>query len=421
MDRSLTPVFDEEDRRFAAELFEEVGRLSAAGRGVSRPCYSETETAALELIAAAARAAGLATRMDGAAHLLVELPGPAGAPAYWTGSHVDTVPEGGNYDGLAGVIAGLLCLRKAKQRGDNVRPLTLLCMRGEEAVYFGRPYLGSALMFGLLGDEDLARPHRNTGRALRDYLRETGVDLARVERGEPIVNAGDIGAWFELHIEQGPVLLARGLPVGVVTGIRGNLRHANAHCIGVPGHSGAVPREMRHDAVLALAHLLSRLDDRWGELVREGTDLVMTTGEIGTNPEEHALTRIPGDVRFSLDIRSQSTAVMEDFYAYAREEMDRLQRERGVRFDLDTRIFTEPAAIDAQLAGRLRSVCDGLAIPYMDIGSGAGHDAAVFAKSGVPSAMVFVRNDHGSHNPDEAMEIDDFMLGTEVLYQALAR
>lgn len=424
LDRPARLVFDDADRALAADLFESVRKLSAARVGVTRPSYGDGESAAIGVIAEAAAGAGLATRFDAAANLVVELPAPENEsqakPAYWMGSHVDSVPEGGNYDGLAGVIGGLLCLVKAKAQGVSPgRPLAAVALRGEESAWFGKPYLGSYALLGKLTEKDLQRKHRDTGRPLEEYMRKVGADVDRIAAGEKLVDPQAIGAWLELHIEQGPIMVARQAPVGVVTGIRGNLRHVDAKCHGAAGHSGAVPRWLRHDAVFALAELLMRLDENWQALNARGVDLVVTAGVVSTDPREHSVTRIPGEVRFSLDIRSQSLETLEAFYQLVLVEAASIEKARGVKFDFGERLMSAPGVIDREWAARLRKLCGALELPYIDIPSGAGHDAAIFAGEGVPSAMIFVRNDLGSHNPDEKMDLGDFMLGVELLYQAV--
>ena len=417
----MEPVFDRADREAAAEMFEAVRKVSAARLGVTRPSYSEVETRAMQVVAAHATSLGLATRYDAGANLVVELPGSRGdQPAYWMGSHLDSVPEGGNYDGLAGVVAGVLCLAKAKRLGATPqRPLAVIGLRGEESAWFGKPYLGSYALFGKLNAQDLERRHRDTGRPLAQYLEEVGADVRRIAAGEPLVEAGALGGWLELHIEQGPIMVAREAPVGVVTGIRGNLRHLSARCIGEAGHSGAVPRWLRKDAVFALAELLMRLDDNWQALNARGVDLVVTSGIVGTDPREHSISRIPGEVRFSLEIRSQSLETLEAFYQLVLVEAAGIEKARGVKFDLGERVLSEPGLIDREWAARLRSICGALGYPYIDIPSGAGHDAAIFANHGVPAGMIFIRNADGSHNPEEKMELDDFLMGAEVLYRAV--
>jgi N-carbamoyl-L-amino-acid hydrolase len=417
----LRPVFDAADREYAAELFEAVRKISAARVGVTRASYSETESAALKIVEDAAKTAGLATRYDAAANLVMEMPAaPADKPPYWMGSHLDSVPEGGNYDGLAGVVAGLMCLAKAKRLGVALqRPLAVIGLRGEESAWFGKPYLGSYALFGKLSQRDLERKHRDTGRPLGEYMQKAGADVRRIAAGEPLVDAQGIGSWLELHIEQGPIMVAREAPVGVVTGIRGNLRHLSAHCRGAAGHSGAVPRWLRKDAVFAMAELLMRLDENWQALNSRGVDLVVTSGIVGTDPREHSISRIPGEVQFSLEIRSQSLETLEAFYQLVLVESAGIEKARGVKFDFGERVLSEPGLIDREWAQRLRKICGALHYPYIDIPSGAGHDAANFANAGIPSGMIFIRNDNGSHNPDEKMDLGDFIMGAEVLYQAV--
>ena len=143
------------------------------------------------------------------------------------------MPQGGNYDGAAGVIAGLLAL--ARLRADNITPrrtIRLFALRGEESAAFGRAYMGSSALFGQLTEADLALPHLATGRALGDCMRNVGADMARIARGDRLLDPASLAAWLELHIEQGPVLTARRLPVAIVTGIRGNVRYRNVTCLG---------------------------------------------------------------------------------------------------------------------------------------------------------------------------------------------
>jgi N-carbamoyl-L-amino-acid hydrolase len=250
-------------------------------------------------------------------------------------------------------------------------------------------------------------------------MREVGADVKRIARSEALLDPTALACWLELHIEQGPVLTARNLPVAVVTGIRGNIRHRAVECLGEAGHSGAVPRSLRHDSVFAVAALLTRLDQHWCELLEQGGDLVLTTGIAGTDPHEHALARIPGRMTFSLDIRSQSQETMEAFYELFASECRALAAERGVEFRPGRRLGAAPARMDARLTATLRRELRAAGLTDEPIPSGAGHDAAVFANAGVPTGMIFVRNAHGSHNPGEAMEIADFMVGVDVLKRTL--
>jgi N-carbamoyl-L-amino-acid hydrolase len=171
--------------------------------------------------------------------------------------------------------------------------------------------------------------------------------------------------------------------------------------------------------VFAVAELMTHLDRHWRTLLESGNDVVVTSGVFGTDPAEHAIARIPGKVNFSFEIRSQSRETLEGFYDLFRWECNLIAEERGVEFRFDRRLESVPATMDADWVARLRSAASALGLPDEEIPSGAGHDAAVFANAGIPSAMVFVRNEHGSHNPKEAMNLDDFIAGIAVMGAAI--
>lgn len=413
-------VDDAADRSLAVELFDALRQASFDGVGITRESYSGRESAALDIVEAKARELGLETARDAGANLVVTLPGSEpDLPFLACGSHLDSVPQGGNFDGAAGVIAGLAVLARLKR--DDITPrrtIKLFGLRGEESSRFGKAYMGSLALFGKLASEDLKVTDRD-GRTLGECMRAVGADVARIERGEPLLDAGQVAAWIELHIEQGPVLLARELPLGIVTGIRGNVRHRAVQCIGEAGHSGAVPRWLRHDAVFAVAELMTHLDRHWRTLLERGRDVVVTSGVFGTDPAEHAIARIPGKVSFSFEVRSQSRETLEGFYDLFRSECNLIAEERGVEFVFDRRLESAPATMDVDWVGRLRKSARALGLPDEEIPSGAGHDAAVFANAGIPSAMVFVRNENGSHNPKEAMNLGDFVAGIAVMRAAI--
>ncbi|AJX35298.1 hydantoinase/carbamoylase family amidase [Burkholderia oklahomensis] len=407
----------------AEQWFDEIRTLSFDGVGVTRESYGDSETAAARRLAEHAEREGIAVRTDRAANLIFSLPdADPHAPAIWVGSHLDSVPHGGNYDGLAGVVAGLLCLVAQRRAGRaSPRPLNVIALRGEESAWFGKAYVGSSALFGRLKPADLAMKHRSNGRTLADCMAAAGVDVDAVRAQKPLFDARRAHAYLELHIEQGPVMVARGLPVAVVSGIRGNVRHNSISCIGEAGHSGAVPRNLRHDAIFAVAELITRLDEHWRRLLERDIDLVVTTGIVSTDQDEHSISRIPGQVHFSFEARSESAETLDVFHELLIAECNSISRERGVRFDFDRRLASAPARMDPALRAALADACARLDVPFATLPSGAGHDAALFANAGVPSGMLFVRNDHGSHNPHEAMSIDDFMLGAGVLAETISR
>jgi N-carbamoyl-L-amino-acid hydrolase len=405
----------------ATELFEALRESGWDDEGITRDSYGAGESAALHIIENAARAHGLKTERDAAANLVVTLAGQEPElPFLACGSHLDSVPQGGNFDGAAGVIAGLAAL--VRMRADGVVPrrtIRLYGLRGEESAAFGRAYIGSSALFGKMKATDLDLRHAVSGETLRDRMRSVGAAVDRIERADVLLPPASVAAWLELHIEQGPVLVDRGIPVAVVTGIRGNVRHRAVECIGEAGHSGAVPRSLRHDTVFAVAELLTLLDHAWQSFLSSGSDLVVTAGVIGTEPAEHAIARIPGRMHFSFEARSESRTTLDRYYALFLAACRRVEAERGVQIVTGPTLHTAPAVMDANWVERLRGLVRNLGLPDEPMASGAGHDAAVFANAGVPSVMIFVRNEHGSHNPREAMEMDDFNLGAEILRLAL--
>ena len=295
---------DSRARELATELFDALRSATGDGVGITRASYGKGESAALDIIDAKAQALGLRTERDAGANLVVTLEGSEPElPFLACGSHLNSVPQGGNFDGAAGVVAGLIVLAGFKEEGFRPRrTLKLYGLRGEESARFGKAYVGSSALFGKLSADDLAVKATNSDRTLGECMREVGVDVDRVKNSQPLADPKNFAAWLELHIEQGPVLVARNLPVGIVTGIRGNIRHRVIECVGTAGHSGAVPRWLRHDAMFATSELISHLDRHWRTLLERGRDLVITTGVVTTDPREHAIARIPGMLAFQLRI-----------------------------------------------------------------------------------------------------------------------
>lgn len=408
-------------RPVAEMLFSKIRELTSDGVGVTRESYGNGESVAADFLREFAQEQGLAVSTDGAANLLFRLPeADADGQSVWCGSHLDSVPQGGNYDGLAGVVAGLLCLLAQKRSAKpSPVPLQVIGIRGEESAWFGKAYVGSSALFGQLDSDDLALKQRNSGESLANCMQRAGADIESIRLQKPLFDPQRVRAYLELHIEQGPVMVARKLPLAVVSGIRGNIRHNTVTCIGEAGHSGAVPRWLRRDALFAVADLIMRLDEHWSVLLERGTDLVVTTGIASTNPAEHAVTRIPSLVKFSFEVRSKSIDTLEAFYQLMRAECTAISRERQVRFEFDRRLLSNPAVMDRQLCQLLSKSCTAQGTPFEVIPSGAGHDAALFENAGIASGMIFIRNQNGSHNPEEAMEMSDFMLGVQALEQTI--
>ena len=405
----------------AGQLFAELRALSADGEGVTREAFGARETAAHDVIALFARAEGLAVERDAAANLVVSLPGRESDERFVAvGSHLDSVPFGGNYDGAAGVVAALLALALLKRKAITPpRSVRLLALRGEESAWFGKSWIGSHALLGLLDEADLAQRRVDSGRALIEHLREVDADVEAIVARKPLVRRDAMAAFLEVHIEQGPVLEARNLPLGIVTSIYGNVRHRRIACRGEAAHAGATPRPLRRDAVVAASDLIVRLDSRWAEWLAGGRQITVTHGILGTDPHEQAISRVAGLVALSLEIRAEDTQALHAFHDLARAEAAAVAAERRVSFAFDEPIVNLPAAMDPAWVNRLETLCRDESIGSMRMPSGAGHDAAVFAQAGIPTAMLFIRNQFGSHNPREAMHLADFGLALRVLVRAL--
>jgi beta-ureidopropionase / N-carbamoyl-L-amino-acid hydrolase len=416
-DAAVAPDID-----LARDMFDSLRANTSAGRGITRATYGAGENFAHGLARRTAESLGLETATDAALNLYMTLPGRRRElPRLMTGSHMDSVPQGGNYDGAAGVVAGLAALSGLRRQGITPeRDITVMAIRAEEAAWFNSNYIGSHAAFGRLDPAALAVRRADTGRSLAEHIAEAGGDVGALRRGEAHLRPERVAAFLEVHIEQGPVLDSAGLPVGLVTGIRGCLRHAHASCHGAYAHSGAAPREIRRDAVAATVELIHGLSLHWDEVERAGGDLVFTVGQLNTDPAAAAPSKVAGETRFVLDFRSLDEKVMREASATAERLAAEIGRHHRVRFDLGEGAYSYPAILDAKLRRRLGDLAGRLGLPVLALASGAGHDSAVFTAFGVPSAMIFIRNAHGSHNPDEAMEIEDFAAATQLLASFLA-
>ncbi len=389
-------------------------REAAGPHGICRDSYGQGEQHAHDVLAEMATGLGLLVERDKALNLYVTRAGDdRSAPVLMLGSHLDSVPDGGNFDGAAGVAAGLAILAGLPTLSCDV---TLMAIRAEEAAWFDVSYAGSRAAFGQLSAAELAVPRTDTGRALGDHMHALGGDPDAVLHGPAFLRPERIRAFLELHIEQGPVLEHAGLPVGIVTGIAGCRRFRNAHCIGRAAHSGAEPHAYRSDPVAATVQLIAVL----GEAARPYSErLSFTVGELSTDPASHGPSRVAGAIRFVLDWRSIDADLLDQMQLLAERLAVEIGEAHRVRFELGPALVSAPALMDATWQARLEDAARRADILVKSMPSGAGHDASVFANAGVPSAMLFVRNRNGSHNPMEAMEIEDLAATAAVARNAI--
>ncbi|AYD03728.1 Zn-dependent hydrolase [Neorhizobium sp. NCHU2750] len=389
-----------------------LGTLEAATKtppGITRAAYGPGEQFAHDLVRAEAEALGARAQVDAAGNLYMRLYGRnPDLPELIIGSHLDTVPHGGNYDGAAGVVAGLAVMADLVERQmAPPRTLTVMVTRAEEAAWFPLSYPGSQAAFGLMTPQELEARRSDTGMTLYDHMAQAGFDPEAVLRGEAQIHSQEIAAFIEVHIEQGPRLLAAGRPIGIVSGIAGGFRYVNARCLGAYAHSGAEPRFSRHDSVLGFCDLMQAMELEWDALQKDGREATITVGRIESDPTQHGGSRVLGELSFTLDIRSGDEAVLTALQERLEAACSEIAARRGVRFDLGPAFSWSTGNMDAELISRLDASAERLAMTVPHLPSGAGHDAAAFAAAGVSSAMLFVRNENGSHNPDESMEMAD--------------
>jgi beta-ureidopropionase / N-carbamoyl-L-amino-acid hydrolase len=413
----------------AQRLFDDLARETADVPGVTRDSYGKGEQIAHDLVRGVARSLDLEIASDPAGNLYMTLPGrDRTLPAWFVGSHLDSVLHGGNYDGAAGVIAGLSSVAAFRSLGFIPdRDITVMGIRAEECstwfVGHHGGHLGSRAVLGLLWPGELdSAVHVHTARTFAQCLDDAGFDSSyfRANAG-PYLKPERIHGYLEVHIEQGPVLEHRGFPVGIVTGIRGCLRARSARVLGAYTHSGAVPHELRRDAVLATAELVHSMDRVWEDMRSAGRDVVYTVGKFYTDADHHSIVKVPGEVNFAFDIRSQDMTVLEELRSMVVGLAKKIGERRNVTIDLGEISLVRPAVMDSGFRHEIESGCKELCVSQMPIPSGAGHDAADFHDAGVRTAMIFVRNGNGSHNPNEAMDMEDFALSARVLAWTLAK
>jgi N-carbamoyl-L-amino-acid hydrolase len=414
---NLTPDMD-----LASRLFDELRANSTDGLGVTRDAYGAGERMAHELARREAEALGLDVQADPVGNLYMTLPGTdRAAKKVLLGSHLDSVKEGGNFDGAAGVLAGLAAVAGLKRAGFRpARDITVMATRAEEAgAWFPTSYPGSRGALGMLKAAELEVKRQDTGRSLADHMREEGFDPDFALRGEKVVTPDNTAAFLEVHIEQGPVLDAEEIPVAVVTGIPGSRRLRQGRVLGEYNHSGGTPRRYRRDAAIALAELALGLDEEWALLEAHGHKLVCTFCTMATT-EEAGFTKIAGEATFMLDVRSVNPASVDAIFARLAALVPEIEARRGVKFDLGPETGSTASPMDAGVRAGLARAAEAIGVRHMEMASGGGHDAAAFAAAGIPAGMLFVRNQNGSHNPHEAMRMEDFSAACAVVTRWLA-
>ena len=392
-------------------LFEAPGALE--GGGVTRLGYSPAEDRMHEIFRDWGEANGFIAYTDAVGNSYLENDAATAAAGegenvILVGSHLDSVVRGGRYDGVAGVAAGMACLKWLRETG-KVFPLRVAAFRCEESSAFGRSTLGSGLVTGTLDGDDLAELADPEGRTLSEVFAESGYDL-HPQR------LGGVSAYYELHIEQGKVLETLGKDVGVVEAIAG-LRRLRIVIDGEADHSGATPMDMRSDALCAAAELILAVE-KIGQ--SEGRFRSVATVDIIKN-HPNVMNVIPGWVELGVDTRGIMPGSFGRMEQRIRIAADDIARERGVEITIARQHEDQPRSMAPQLMDELEQSARSLGASSHRMMSGAGHDALSFAGL-VPTAMLFIPCRGGiSHSANESTTDEAICTGAMVLCDALAR
>lgn len=392
------------------EALGRIGRNPQTG-GITRLAFSENEREAKQLVAGWLEEIGVDVREDAVGNLIGRLEGEeTDAPAILIGSHLDTVIDGGMFDGALGVVAGVEVLTVMKEQGIRPRhPIEVIAFTDEEGARFNTGMLGSRAFVGELSEDDLKYPDEQ-GQTIADAMRACGFDPAK------IINARrapeQIRAYLELHIEQGKVLENEGLPVGVVTAIAGPL-WLQVTVQGEAGHAGTTPMRLRRDPLAAAAHMMAFVEAE----ARRRDNVVATVGKIKVLPG--GVNVIPHTVIFTIDLRAIEEKVRDTVEDVIRREMMAIAAERGVSVTFHEGHRLKPVRLDPFVTDVIAQSVEVLGLRAYRLPSGAGHDAMQLARY-VPTGMIFVRSRGGiSHCPREWSDPDDCRLGAEVLYRAV--
>ncbi len=391
---------------------EELGRIGRdAGGGISRPSFSPADLEARDWLKKRIEEAGLSYRQDGAGNQFGRIEGTG--KTVMAGSHVDTVLNGGMFDGAVGVLAALECLRRVREEKIAVsKPLELVSFTDEEGNLVG-DFLGSRAFLGQLKKEDLAAGKTTYGLPLAEVLKATEFTL------ESIVEAHrtrpELGAFLELHIEQGPVLETEEVPVGIVEKIAGK-HYRQCSFLGEAAHAGTTPLELRHDAFLGLADFALRATQH---VATKHYGSMITVGKAALHPG--AFSVVPSRADFTLEFRSSEADTLRTL----EEEIFRIAEDvastRGLGFASRIVDRTVPVSVPSRILDILEEECRDLGSPSMRLTSGAGHDAQILSAV-CEAGMIFIPSPDGiSHSPEERIGWEDLEKGANLLLRALVR
>lgn len=397
-------------------LEKRIGQLAQIGGtpdgGVNRQTFTPEYKESQDLVADWLREADLAVRIDPVSNLIGRREGrDPESPAVMVGSHIDTVLNGGRYDGTVGVLGGIEVAQALKEDGIELNhALEITALVEEEGARWGSGCLGSRAMMGLVNEEVLDRKDRD-GITMAQAMESMGVDPSRLHDARR--DTSELACYLEMHIEQGGVLEDLGYPVGVVTGIAGPLQ-LSARLIGKTDHAGATPMNLRKDALVAAAHLVLVVQRSAQEA---STTAVGTVGRMEVKPGN--FNAIPGEVFMTFDIRDIFNESRDKMEREIVAEVEKVSADNGLQYEIGELVRLEPVVLPRRMVDVVAESCHKVGVPVHELPSGAGHDAQIMATE-VDTGMIFLRSKGGiSHDPAEFTEPKDVYLGTEALYHTI--
>lgn len=401
------------DKAWIMQTLDKIAEFSSGEKGITRLALSQEDMQARGYMMELMRESGMSIRVDSIGNLIGVMPGtdPDAAPVI-VGSHLDSVPEGGRYDGVLGVVAGLAAIRRITANGRVKHPLELIIFTAEESSRFGYATMGSKTMAGLADLKIWAKAKDPQGISFLEALAEAGMAPDKLDS---VSRVGEkLHAFVELHIEQGPMLENEGLAIGIVEAIAAPTR-LKIKVEGTADHSGATPMDTRQDALVAAAQIVLAVRDVAMEHYPEGT--VGTVGNIKVHPG--VMNVIPGLAELWVDIRGVDHESIVDTLQEIKDEISIISEAEGVTISIEVLTSDKPVRLNSMVINTVEAACKEIKIPYRRMNSGAGHDAMHMAAV-CPTGMIFIPCAKGiSHNPLESVLPEDVMHGTEVLTRTL--
>lgn len=383
--------------------------LSTSLKGINRLAFTHNERLAALKFSMYCQEEGLKVHFDGIGNVIARREGRyPDLPPVLIGSHIDTVPEGGRYDGLLGVVGALEFVRYLNdQQIETDHPIEIVAFTCEESARFNVATLGNRYYCGNLSKEDMENLSDQDGKTLYEVIQETvttkAADLSSIPQPK---------AYIELHIEQGPVLEKTATDIGIVTHIAAPQRF-KLTLQGVTSHSGATPMMMRQDALTCASEIITHIE-AIGQRYQE-SGLVATVGHIDIRP--NTMNAIPGEATLFIDLRSIDTTARDEVATAIEKAIVTTTRKRDITYTLTTLTKETPTNLSQPIGQIIESICQTNEISYQYLFSGAGHDAMQLAKC-CPTSMIFIPCEKGiSHSPDESVTDDQIRIGVDVLIQ----